>query len=141
MAVMKKHKEPSFVNKGFSGVLVDNYVKRGIQGLFRGLSVTLLGILPYSGIAFALNEQGKREVGLVRDFVWVWSVTMVMLCVDNTIRVMSLCCISCSDLQPSICIWKHQSDGTRGRSGSHDNRANSVWCLCRSRSSDGDISH
>jgi Mitochondrial carrier protein len=35
---------------------------QGIRGLFRGLMPTVIGILPYSGIAFALNEQGKRKV-------------------------------------------------------------------------------
>jgi solute carrier family 25, member 42 len=33
-----------------------------MRGLFRGITPTMLGILPYSGIAFSLNEQGKREI-------------------------------------------------------------------------------
>lgn len=41
-----------------------HFYSQGIRGLFRGLTPTILGILPYSGIAFALNEQGKRKVGL-----------------------------------------------------------------------------
>lgn len=61
LAVLKKHKNGP--NKGFLGVLSDNYTERGIRGLFRGVNLTLIGILPYSGIAFALNEQSKREVG------------------------------------------------------------------------------
>jgi hypothetical protein len=44
------------------GVITDNYKQRGTAGLFRGVTPTLLGIMPYSGIAFALNEQGKQEV-------------------------------------------------------------------------------
>lgn len=36
---------------------------QGLPGLFRGITPTMLGILPYSGIAFAVNEQGKRKVG------------------------------------------------------------------------------
>ena len=61
MAVRKKHRHSP--NQGFARVLADNYSKRGVgAGLFRGLSPTLLGILPYSGIAFSLNEQAKREV-------------------------------------------------------------------------------
>ncbi|KAL7558500.1 hypothetical protein ACA910_008099 [Epithemia clementina (nom. ined.)] len=48
--------------KGFVTVLVDNYTQRGVAGLFRGISPTLLGILPYSGVAFTLNEQSKREI-------------------------------------------------------------------------------
>jgi Mitochondrial carrier protein len=49
-------------NHGFVRVLNDNYVRGGIAGLFRGITPTLFGILPYSGIAFTLNEQGKREI-------------------------------------------------------------------------------
>jgi Mitochondrial carrier protein len=60
LAVLKKQKTGP--NKGFIRVLSDNYTTRGLSGLFRGVNLTLLGILPYSGIAFALNEQSKREV-------------------------------------------------------------------------------
>jgi hypothetical protein len=49
-------------NHGFLRVLNDNYMRGGIVGLFRGITPTLFGILPYSGIAFTLNEQGKREI-------------------------------------------------------------------------------
>ena len=49
-------------NHGFVRVLRDNYVRGGVAGLFRGITPTLFGILPYSGIAFTLNEQGKREI-------------------------------------------------------------------------------
>lgn len=38
------------------------FVAKGFVGLFRGCTPTLLGILPYAGIAYALNEQGKRKV-------------------------------------------------------------------------------
>ena len=54
---------------GFVSVLVDNYRHRSWPGLFRGISPTLLGILPYSGFAFALNEQGKREVSTAIECV------------------------------------------------------------------------
>jgi hypothetical protein len=60
LAVLKKHRHGE--NPGFRQVLLDTHKHRGTTGLFRGLTPTLLGILPYSGIAFALNEQGKREV-------------------------------------------------------------------------------
>jgi hypothetical protein len=60
LAVRRKHKHEH--NLGFSGVLKQTYRMYGWQGLFRGIVPTVLGILPYSGIAFALNEQGKREV-------------------------------------------------------------------------------
>ncbi|KAL7569679.1 hypothetical protein ACA910_008331 [Epithemia clementina (nom. ined.)] len=78
LAVLKTHKQkqPQLPNaattitapvvaartKGFVTVLVDNYTQRGVAGLFRGISPTLLGILPYSGVAFTLNEQSKREI-------------------------------------------------------------------------------
>lgn len=58
LAVLDKTKN----HQGFAGILAENYRSRGFVGLFRGMGPTLLGILPYSGIAFALNEQGKREV-------------------------------------------------------------------------------
>ena len=48
--------------QGFVSTLVDNYRSRGPVGLFRGITPTLIGILPYSGLAFAFNEQGKRKV-------------------------------------------------------------------------------
>jgi hypothetical protein len=60
MAVVKRHRDAP--NRGFMGVITDNYKQRGTAGLFRGVTPTLLGIMPYSGIAFALNEQGKQEV-------------------------------------------------------------------------------
>eukprot|EP00977_Amphora_coffeiformis_P024913 scaffold17644_cov170-Amphora_coffeaeformis.AAC.1 len=62
LAVLKKHKRHEHLpNKSFVGILVDNYAQRGLVGLFRGITPTIIGILPYSGIAFTLNEQGKRE--------------------------------------------------------------------------------
>ena len=60
LAVLRRNRHAS--NKGFLGVLVENYRNRGLPGLFRGIAPTMLGILPYSGIAFAFNEQGKRKV-------------------------------------------------------------------------------
>jgi hypothetical protein len=38
---------------------------QGFRGLYRGITPTLLGILPYSGIAFTINEQGKRQVSFM----------------------------------------------------------------------------
>lgn len=35
---------------------------QGLVGLFRGITPTVLGILPYSGLAFAFNEQAKQKV-------------------------------------------------------------------------------
>ncbi|GKZ00065.1 hypothetical protein MPSEU_000959900 [Mayamaea pseudoterrestris] len=62
LAVRRKHKHVR--NLGFVGVLRQTYVLFGWRGLFRGISPTVLGILPYSGIAFSLNEQAKREVSV-----------------------------------------------------------------------------
>jgi Mitochondrial carrier protein len=76
LAVLRRHKHPhghgqpqlaTAKTKGFVRVILDNYHRAGVPGLFRGMPVTLFGILPYSGIAFALNEQGKREVRTTRS--------------------------------------------------------------------------
>jgi solute carrier family 25, member 42 len=59
LAVVKKTEQ----RQTFVTMFWENYRLRGVTGLFRGITPTLIGILPYSGIAFALNEQGKRQVG------------------------------------------------------------------------------
>ena len=38
---------------------------QGFKGLYRGISPTLLGILPYSGVAFTINEQAKKKISVV----------------------------------------------------------------------------
>jgi hypothetical protein len=60
LAVIRRHRHHP--NRGFALLLKENYSQRGFAGLFRGMTPTLLGIIPYSGIAFALNEQTRREV-------------------------------------------------------------------------------
>lgn len=62
LAVLRRHNHDGLPTKGFLSVLTDNYKQRGLTGLFRGITPTLMGILPYSGIAFTLNEQGKKRV-------------------------------------------------------------------------------
>jgi len=62
LAVLKMKKGRSQTNMGFGGVLHRNYLDRGVTGLFRGITPTLMGILPYSGLAFSFNEQAKRRV-------------------------------------------------------------------------------
>jgi solute carrier family 25, member 42 len=65
LAVLKHHhpsRTAATQNPGFLGVVQENYSRAGVRGLFRGLTPTLGGILPYSGLAFCLNEQGKREL-------------------------------------------------------------------------------
>lgn len=34
----------------------------GFFALYRGVTPSLLGIIPYAGIAFSINEQAKQEV-------------------------------------------------------------------------------
>ena len=62
LAVLRRHNHDGLPTKGFWAVLTDNYKHRGFTGLFRGITPTLMGILPYSGVAFTLNEQGKKRV-------------------------------------------------------------------------------
>lgn len=61
LAVLRTKKGPD--NIGFVGALYGNYKNRGVGGLFRGITPTVMGILPYSGLAFGFNEQAKRKVG------------------------------------------------------------------------------
>ena len=62
LAVLKMKKGQSSSNMGFGEALLSNYRDRGAIGLFRGITPTLMGILPYSGLAFSFNEQAKRKV-------------------------------------------------------------------------------
>jgi hypothetical protein len=78
LAVLRRHRD-GVPTRSFVGVLGDNYRHRGLVGLFRGITPTLLGILPYSGVAFTLNEQGKREVGVCFVRV-IWCVMRVCHC-------------------------------------------------------------
>jgi solute carrier family 25, member 42 len=62
LAVLKKQNN-RLTDKRFMCVLRENYQQRGFMGgLWRGITPTIIGILPYSGIAFTLNEQAKREI-------------------------------------------------------------------------------
>lgn len=61
LAVLRRHRD-GIPTKSFMTVLMENYTNRGLVGLYRGITPTLMGILPYSGVAFTLNEQGKKEV-------------------------------------------------------------------------------
>jgi Mitochondrial carrier protein len=61
LAVLKTKKGKA--NVGFAKALFNNFRDRGAVGLFRGITPTLVGILPYSGVAFAFNDQAKRKVG------------------------------------------------------------------------------
>jgi len=62
LAVLKLKKGKSSSNVGFAAALLRNYRDRGVIGLFRGITPTLMGILPYSGLAFSFNEQAKRKI-------------------------------------------------------------------------------
>lgn len=48
--------------KGIRYVLNSSFQKNGAKGLYRGITPTILGILPYSGVAFTINEQSKRQI-------------------------------------------------------------------------------
>lgn len=69
LAVMRKQKKKvavsssqSWTKKGLGYVLRSAYQKGGVAGLYRGITPTILGILPYSGMAFTINEQAKRKI-------------------------------------------------------------------------------
>jgi len=48
--------------KGIGYVLSNTFQQNGARGLYRGITPTILGILPYSGVAFTINEQAKRQI-------------------------------------------------------------------------------
>ena len=48
--------------KGIGYVLSNGFEKGGLRGLYRGITPTVLGILPYSGTAFTINEQAKLKI-------------------------------------------------------------------------------
>ncbi|CAM9180155.1 unnamed protein product [Chrysoparadoxa australica] len=50
---------------GVSGTLKALIKENGPSALYRGITPTLLGIIPYSGIAFCINERAKHEVRVV----------------------------------------------------------------------------
>ena len=62
LAVLKKTTGANARPQGFVSVLTKNYESGGARGLYRGINPTLLGILPYSGVAFTINEQAKRKI-------------------------------------------------------------------------------
>lgn len=49
-------------NEGIATVFKGMYQRHGISAFSRGLAPTLLGVLPYTGIGFALNEYLKFHV-------------------------------------------------------------------------------
>lgn len=63
LAVLKKGRRNVFLK-----VLGSNYSNGGVGGLFRGISPTLLGMLPYAGVAFTINERAKRQVCSFNSF-------------------------------------------------------------------------
>lgn len=60
LAVLRNKRDQT--NSGLLTILMKNYKERGVTGLYRGITPTVLGILPYAGIAFTLNEQSKRYI-------------------------------------------------------------------------------
>ena len=51
--------------KGIGYVLSNGFQQGGLRGLYRGITPTVLGILPYSGAAFTINEQAKLKISRV----------------------------------------------------------------------------
>ncbi|CAM9326526.1 unnamed protein product [Discosporangium mesarthrocarpum] len=46
--------------------LITSVVRQdGVRALYRGVTPSLMGIIPYAGIAFSINEQAKHEVVLI----------------------------------------------------------------------------
>ena len=85
LAVLKMKKGRSSTNVGFAAALLNNYRDRGVTGLFRGITPTLLGILPYSGLAFSFNEQAKRKVRGVEQAYIISAIFFQFNCVNNVL--------------------------------------------------------
>ena len=51
--------------RGIGYVLSASFQHGGYRGLYRGITPTILGILPYSGLAFTINEQAKSQISHV----------------------------------------------------------------------------
>ena len=43
-------------------VLAKSYRRGGAMGLYRSITPNFLRILPYSGLAFAINDQAKQQI-------------------------------------------------------------------------------
>ena len=61
-AASSKTKTIQSSRKGIGYVLSNGFQREGLRGLYRGITPTMLGILPYSGAAFAINEQAKLKI-------------------------------------------------------------------------------
>ncbi len=61
-ATAARHSTSLSSRHGVRYVLSSTIQQNGMWGLYRGITPTLLGILPYSGIAFTINEQAKRQI-------------------------------------------------------------------------------
>lgn len=54
---------------GVSELLRTVVRKEGPAALYRGVTPSLMGIIPYAGIAFSINEQAKHEVTIKHQSV------------------------------------------------------------------------
>jgi hypothetical protein len=79
---------------------------QGVAGLFRGITPTLLGILPYSGIAFTFNEQGKRKVGIMLRRVALRRVALRCVAILGMFSNAGTHIISCLLFHASYCRFK-----------------------------------
>ena len=55
---------------------------QGILYLYRGITPTLLGILPYAGIAFTINDKANHQVRKIEIGVSKSSITL-KLCINR----------------------------------------------------------
>lgn len=65
---------------GVSNLLRTVVREDGFRALYRGVTPSLMGIIPYAGIAFSINEQAKHEAsddGDGDDFVVMGSFTKI----------------------------------------------------------------
>jgi len=68
LAVLVKDRKEARPKHSISSVFKNNFHQRGLSGLFRGIGPTMIGIMPYSGLAFTINEQTKNRVGFISFF-------------------------------------------------------------------------
>jgi hypothetical protein len=114
------------LNRGFMGVITDNYKQRGNGSLSRSHADTP-GDHAVTGIAFALNEQGKqrgkcKSCGRRRKKC---QIDLMKVLVELDALILRL-------------YFLHNRFNMTPRS--HNPRTNAMWCLCRSGGTNRDVS-
>lgn len=70
----------------------------GFRALYRGVTPSLMGIIPYAGIAFSINEQAKHEASGDGDFVdtgnyskiHTFPATCFFFCLRSAVKVVAV---------------------------------------------------